>query len=490
MEAKTETVSLLKKLLIRAVLIKGDRELAQEIIDKLDHSHWDRESKKAAAALRLLLDQDEAIRVLISKRLEAKPVDIQENVFNGFSFAEIKNMVHECHSVQLTNGCTVGCPWCCFASNPNVSQRFSFVSLKKFFYRFRKYFPTYLMLYFSSDPFDWYDGENSYLDLVKYLNSIAKFSVGTSTAVPKGTEFTVLRYLVWLKGLRFCRSMSGLKGSHLEPKKISLLSSEMANLLLAQDLKKGGLMEKLRFLVNGDRGHYRIFRFSETRRNVRIIDAIYDLLVFVGFTKADFTYIEVEDRDTEERVKPIKMGRCFHDKDRDQIKDAVGPQCYDEVMIEPGTVSSLYATGVSTKYPEGIIKTPLEPGTQVIPKSVYIFDYLHQIHGVFKLIPYSRSRTFSKGKLGQTKTDYSVSRDILAYALVLERMLPAIGGQRKLFLKTLWSKQLERLKKEVNLRIKTTRLLLKKEKEMEVAAVAEKCIERLNKEFLNDNPGQ
>jgi len=153
-----------------------DPELAAEAKDKLMHK-WDLEPAKDS--------------------LNAPSIDINQQFESTYNADDRRVILHSIIGIQLTEGCNGSCPFCLFGQKEGVKAKFSFDSLKEFLNKRKNALPSGLTLYWNSDPFDYRDGEHSFVDVFNAWYDI-KPDANTfiSTALPKGSEENFIEFMV------------------------------------------------------------------------------------------------------------------------------------------------------------------------------------------------------------------------------------------------------------------------------------------------------
>jgi len=487
---KKEYLTKLKSLAKNALLVKQDQVLVAEILTKLEKSAWNKLSQKTAETLNLLLDQDALTKKKITQRLEAKTVDLLTSSLTNFSDLEIQNIVKECHSLQLTDGCTVGCPWCCFSAQPFVKVKLSYPSLLNFLNKFGQHLPTSIMLYWSSDPFDWYDQEQSLVELTQEFKKY-QVQVVVSTAVPKGTEFTIMRYILMeYYGSSDHKKTSNYHNNDIFQSRYSDVLSETHHQVfdkkqvLAEDMLNYGLLQ------TKTRGNlYNKIRFSETNMNTKRVEQIFALLQFLEVSDYFLDSLRVEKRDLTDGFNIINMGRYINNPKRDLLKDVIGTACYDGALITPSTVESLSVVGVTKNSPEGLIKQTIHPGKQELAQTNYTFDFLDKFYDEkylnnWQILPPIVSLQFEKGILKKKTKLKLLARDLLTYTFLWIRVIPVIETYDKIPGQDSYVKKFVRsLKQQFQQRVKISKKLLPLEKDEEIKSTAQLVIAKLEDWF-------
>jgi hypothetical protein len=116
-----------------------------------------------------------------------------------FSDSERKIILGQMSAIQLTSGCNGECPFCLFGIKKGVSSKYSYASLKTFFQEYGTELNQRSILYWDSDPFDYQDGEHSFVDVFKlWRNQYPEQSMYISTTIPKGGQEAFQDFLLYL----------------------------------------------------------------------------------------------------------------------------------------------------------------------------------------------------------------------------------------------------------------------------------------------------
>jgi hypothetical protein len=488
---KKEQLDLLAALLKEAILVKQDRELVKKLLTKLKDSPWNTVSQQAAKALSTLLDQDLATKKKIEQRLQAKTVDILKDSLVGFSDLEISNIVKECHSLQLTDGCTVGCPWCCFFAQPFVKVKFSYSSLLNFLKKFGQYLPNNVTLYWSSDPFDWCDQDKSLVELTQELKKY-QTQTSISTAVPLGTEFTIIRYIMmeYQKVLQNKKTKNE-NNSFFQKNNASILAETYDQLLNKKTISTKKILDYVLLQKKTGNNRYKKFRFSETNINTKRINHIFKLLQFLEIDDEFLDSLRIEQRNLSDGSNVINMGRYINNPKRDPLKDVVGTACYDGTLITPSSIESLSVIGVSKNSPEGLIKQTVRPGKQMLIQTYYVFDFMNKFYDEkflenWQILPPIVSLQFEKGILKKKTELQLLARDLLTYGFLWLKIIPVIDVYSNMPGQSLYvQKIIQILKQQFQQRVKISKKLLPLEKDTEIKSTTQLVITKLEDWFAN-----
>lgn len=155
----------------------NERARALEAIE----SEWALEEESSA---------EHAESVDIMQQIELIPEQAREEFVRNLSI------------IQLTEGCNGKCPFCYLGKKKGVTSKYSYESLKCFFEKYGSRIGTgtpsrQLIPYWDSDPFDYRDGDKSFLDIYKMFksNSVAG-RMGIFTSVPIGGQRDFILFMV------------------------------------------------------------------------------------------------------------------------------------------------------------------------------------------------------------------------------------------------------------------------------------------------------
>ena len=306
-----------------------------------------------------------------------------DDCLTGFSSAEKGILAENLAFLQLTEGCTVGCSFCGVSAARKVSSSFSLESLVKFGKEVPGKMNRLSTLYYASDPFDWIDGDYTYLDLSPLWGTYTSGVPYMSTSLPLGAEFSVLRFLE-------------------------------ANYHLYNQGK--------------DAASVRQIRFSRTSHNAARVDTIFSVLEQRGVSKDFLSTMQINDLTKQDSIR--KNGHLIHHPDRDPLADAWGISCQDGVYISPGQgVRAGIVEACTRASPTGLFTGPLEPGRMTIPVERFTgsSEYEHPgtaIYGrlSFSLIPEAEVMEVRNGKITDRHVYPSIRRDIKTFLVALRNL--------------------------------------------------------------------
>jgi len=118
-----------------------------------------------------------------------------EKKLSEFSHEQRELITSNVGAIQLTEGCSIGCPDCGFGAQRGVNDYIPFDVLTRIVKNYKEGLKsTEPYFYQASDPFDYnFDGKK-YKDVHNLFEKVCGFSAGTSTSVPKGKENEVLEF--------------------------------------------------------------------------------------------------------------------------------------------------------------------------------------------------------------------------------------------------------------------------------------------------------
>ena len=213
-------------------------------------------------------------------------------------------------NIEPASHCTVGCSFCVFANHGPIAAKASFGSILdivEYFYKHQRLNGPRAVtdtLYHGSDPFDlkWQETnyERDYTDLGAAYRQIVGpgRELFTSTAVPLGEEWRVLRYLI----------------------------------------------DKF------DREDKESFRFSITNGNHERIKHIANIINFLDErqTKQLMAHSHVENAEF-----IVRRGQSFLKQDEFRLRDIYGPESADRVVIGATAIRGVVLRGATMSYPYG-----------------------------------------------------------------------------------------------------------------------------------------
>jgi len=123
---------------------------------------------------------------------------------NIYTEEEIKTIVTQLFNLELTADCNGMCPFCAEKSPlrrsfKGVTGKFSFSSIEKFIHKYKDLLPNDIGFYGFSDPFDYRDGVNTFVDVFKVWTSAkANTKNEITTSIPKGGQEDFVKFVTYL----------------------------------------------------------------------------------------------------------------------------------------------------------------------------------------------------------------------------------------------------------------------------------------------------
>jgi hypothetical protein len=113
-----------------------------------------------------------------------------QDVFAGFSNRQIQIIGSQIAMIELSKGCSIGCPNCGFNAliRKGPQLKLSPEFLEELIDRVGENLRSSLFLYYASDPLDWEGPTTSYVKLLEKLEAVAGIFPETTTAIPEGKE--------------------------------------------------------------------------------------------------------------------------------------------------------------------------------------------------------------------------------------------------------------------------------------------------------------
>ena len=132
-----------------------------------------------------------------------KPSNTLEKKLKEFSKHRLKIIMENTVAIQLTEGCSTGCPDCGLEAKKGVKDFIPFRLLKRLFSEYSDELSNNCeMLYYASEPFDYRDKKYSYEDVHKLFVARTGHNPWVTTAVPKGKERMILEHILFHNRLR------------------------------------------------------------------------------------------------------------------------------------------------------------------------------------------------------------------------------------------------------------------------------------------------
>lgn len=305
---------------------------------------------------------------------KAKTVDMVE-MFDKFPAEMQMRILENLVGIQLTEGCNGQCAFCLFGSKKGVESKFSFSSIQEFLKQNHDHIRnegSSVSQYWDSDPFDYQDGQHTYLDVYnEWRKYFPDKYVGISTTIPKGSVDQFI---------------------------------EFSDRLFNKYINSKNYPEN----VKDDDFNVRV---SVGRHNLQRVEAVFKELkarwkdkgysddVIQGYLTAHYNFSPRLEGD----VLPLGTQIEKHD----DFEDSSTPACEDGVLITPAKIESVSMTAPTIYIPSGQFSYEITPesSTFLIPHLVnknyyqgfrYKDHLLHRVNlgqVLFPLVTRRRSST-------------------------------------------------------------------------------------------------
>ncbi len=356
----------------RGILTPTDTEYIRAILQR---------TPEVASSAGYLLQGIEtpAARRKIAERNSQAHIDLGQ-LLSPFSEKEKAILTQNLGEFQLTDGCTVGCAWCGVNALRRTTTAFSLQSVVKFAHEYGNLSKN-AGLYSASDPFDWVEGDYTYLDIHAVWGIYSKSEPFVSTAVPLGTEFSILRFVE--AQYEALRKSSILDGSN--------------------------------------------FRFSRTDRNAERVDQMLNILRLRGLNEDFLNTIRISDVSDK---KVAHIGYFINHRDRDDIYDNPGITCKDCIVITPSAIRGKTMEAYTKTSPKGMREWTIAPGEMQVPvyrirQDYYGSDFAeNQDVGTvpFSILPDVKILHVKDGEVVDEEVVRSIGRTALAFCFTAWNM--------------------------------------------------------------------
>ncbi|MEK7573016.1 MAG: hypothetical protein AAB531_01180 [Patescibacteria group bacterium] len=393
-------------------------------------------------------------------------------------------------SIQLADGCTVGCAFCGVEAKQGVSKSVSKESFESFVDEFGEHFPRrlngiYFGLYEDSDPFDWVseDGEDDYTDLAHYFLKHTSTPLCTSTSVPQGSELSIAEFLVGYTIRNYDRAR-----------------------------KKQRRKDMFRFSVTKDNKE-RVERIMQFVMDLKFVpDDFLKAIVTVVDRSDELTYDEfmkLDEEDVTPDMHPIRrVGYFVHKSDRGE-DDISGIECQDGLTIVPfysrrirgevvqsGGVIAKSLEAVTLRSTIGARKQRLLPGLMEIPEYVSVYENENADVDKKRYFPFLQKlayKVYENGVFKGKRVEESVRRDALAFYFAYRNITNwdvAVRGEEDYDPNSppddgTFNRQLEEFMKKFRKRKKSSLSILDSESDPEAVEAVRKYVEKIE-EWVND----
>ncbi len=99
-------------------------------------------------------------------------------------------------AIQLTEGCSTGCPDCGLEAKKGVKEFIPYEFLQKMGSKYGKQLNNNLILYYASDPFDYQDGEHGFFDVHRLFSDSIGAKSTVTTSMPAEKEKMILEHIL------------------------------------------------------------------------------------------------------------------------------------------------------------------------------------------------------------------------------------------------------------------------------------------------------
>ena len=257
----------------------------------------------------------------------AKSVDITEQLAS-YSARELKTMLRNLVSIQLTEGCNGNCPWCLFGVKKGVTAKYSFESLRFLFQKNADVMSENpFLLYWDSDPFDYRDGDKRFVDVYKlYRETMPRNSQYISTAIPLGAEEDFVNFMVYV----------------------------------ASEVNNESAVNRFRVPI----------RISLAEQNIQRVEAtllaLTNELLKQKYTRQDINSFYGKVVTTVGRFGSFLLPIGPYINKADDVKNTFSTACRDGVVISPGSSRAVMMTAATIYNPSGQTEIELNPGSSEI----------------------------------------------------------------------------------------------------------------------------
>lgn len=244
---------------------------------------------------------------------------ILERKLSEFSENQKRKIFKNLGAMQLTIGCSIGCPDCGLEAEKRVRDYIPAKLATSLFRQYRTQLASKKTraLYYASDPLDYsFDGKD-YFEIENEYKENAGENLCTITAVPRGKEETVFKSLLEEEGI-----ISGRKINAISVTKFNYSRLEKA-------FKK----------------------FSQENAEILPDDFSSEFSEFIKDNPFVRDYYNEKGR-----AKRHKLGK----QNKDNL-DSIGIGCFNGVLITPEGVYNIQTVPVTPGCPTGQIKTEITP---------------------------------------------------------------------------------------------------------------------------------
>jgi hypothetical protein len=309
-----------------------------------------------------------------------QPTGNLEKVLSKFDEHQRRGIMANVGSIQLTDGCSIGCSFCGFESKKGVRDYIPFELIESLVEKYKTEFAKAgPFLYYASDPFDYdFDG-HTYIDVHNLFENACNYSPFVSTAVPRGKEEFVIKTLLennghkkkWNNNL-----INRISVSYMNRKRLAKAFSKHIPSLnpIAQT--------KITYFGNGQKESYeKIIRKKFGLDKKEYSESVPGVLPhgfdwysayiaeipgrrFLTSWGSLVNFREVIGAFTTDNIRDIldidfNMAKLGKRNKENLSKHGIG--CYHGVLMDPSGVYNLRSVRPSPLYPTGQIKKPINP---------------------------------------------------------------------------------------------------------------------------------
>ncbi|MFA6476381.1 MAG: radical SAM protein [Candidatus Paceibacterota bacterium] len=140
-------------------------------------SYWE---KWLAQEERKLLDNIIAQKREIYRETQEDDDELPLGLEKRFTPEQLKLIFENLHAIQLTFGCSKGCPFCAFDAVPGAREHISYKQLERIFQNYGQSLKKNTsILYWASEPSDYLDEDKTYLDVYQLAELYAGYQPHT-----------------------------------------------------------------------------------------------------------------------------------------------------------------------------------------------------------------------------------------------------------------------------------------------------------------------
>lgn len=248
-----------------------------------------------------------------------EPSNQLEKKLSEFTEEQRKLIFENTGAVQLTKGCSLACPDCGVAALKGIKDFIPYGTLDSMFSKYGKELSkSNEMLYYASEPFDYKDGDKSYIDVHNMYSEKVGNKLSLITSVPIKKEEEILKML------------KDEVGTPFEDRKISAMSLTDYNYRrVERKLKESGLMDDLEG-----------------------VDSLKEFGEFVNQNS-------VGNQPVRDFVNVYKRYNLSDASDEKLADESIG--CFHGVLMDPSGVYNLRITNPTKENPTGEILEEITP---------------------------------------------------------------------------------------------------------------------------------